>query len=49
MKNNFFIYDNKVSKLKNYLDITNGKVSDGIFSLKKISKNKHFLARDDWL
>ena len=21
MKNNFFIYDNKVSKLKNYLDI----------------------------
>ena len=49
MKNNFFIYDNKVSKLKNYLDITNGKVSDGIFSLsKKISKNKHFLARDDY-
>ena len=49
MKNNFFIYNNKVSKLKNYLDITNGKVSDGIFSLsKKISKNKHFLARDDY-
>ena len=25
-ENNFFIYDNRVSKLKNYLDITNGKV-----------------------
>lgn len=47
MKNNIFIFDDKISKNISFKDFFNGKLNDGIFSLKKkISKNKTFIARD---
>jgi len=47
MINNTFIINKKILSVIKYRDLLNGKLNDGIFSIKKkISKNKFLIARD---